>query len=178
MSGELLTSPIPEGWGALTNALRGAVRSICPAWLQAQADDLAQEAVLKLWRMGLLGEGKGGVSTSYLWRVAHSVLVDEIRRRRRRHEVSMETEAGVLERATDQPEPERQASGVEAGRAILDCLRRLQAAQRRASLLHLLEHSVPEIARLLSWPPKKAENAVYRGLAGLRRCLAEKGWEP
>ena len=33
----------------------------------------------------------------------------------------------------------------------------------------------PEVASILKWRAKTAENLVYRGLADLRRCLATKG---
>ena len=178
MTAEKTTRQIAARYETLAPALRTAVRRMCPAWLAAQADDLVQEALVKLWRMGLGGEGEREVPSSYLWRVAHSVLVDEIRRRRRRHEVPMDAEPEVTEREAERPGPERWAAGAGAGRAIRECLRGIVPPRRRAVTLHLLEHSVPEIARLLGWPEKKAENAVYRGLASLRRCLSEKGWEP
>jgi RNA polymerase sigma-70 factor (ECF subfamily) len=41
--------------------------------------------------------------------------------------------------------------------------------------MYLHGHSVAEVAALLGWRFKKAENLVYRGLADLRRCLATKG---
>lgn len=178
MTVEQTTTQVPATLDALEPVLRAAVRSICPAWLAAQADDLVQEALVKLWRLGGTGEGESTVPSSYLWRVAHSVLVDEIRRRRRRREVPTQTEPEVAEREAEQPGPERSAVGAGMGRAIRDCLRSLVPPRRRAVTLHLLEHSVPEIARLLGWEEKRAENAVYRGLAGLRRCLAKKGWKP
>lgn len=173
-----VSKQVAQSYEAVASVLRSAVRSICPPWLASGADDLVQEALVKMWRMGVLGEGGTGVPSSYVWRVAHSVLVDEIRRRRRRHEVPMEEEPQLTEVATQQPGPERQASGSEAGRAILDCLRLLAEPRRRAMTLHLLEHGVPEMADLLGWGRKKAENAVYRGLQDLRQCLQMKGWTP
>src|SRR5688572_31583035 len=44
--------------------------------------------------------------------------------------------------------------------------------------LHLQGHSVPDIGKLMSWAPKKADNLVYRGLADLRECLVSKGVKP
>jgi RNA polymerase sigma-70 factor (ECF subfamily) len=47
-----------------------------------------------------------------------------------------------------------------------------------AVALHLQGHSVPDIGKLMSWAPKKADNLVYRGLADLRECLVSKGVKP
>jgi RNA polymerase sigma-70 factor (ECF subfamily) len=50
--------------------------------------------------------------------------------------------------------------------------------RRRAVMLYLQGHSVPEAARLLGWTAKRTENLVYRGLADLRHCLRAKGHTP
>jgi RNA polymerase sigma-70 factor (ECF subfamily) len=44
--------------------------------------------------------------------------------------------------------------------------------------LYLQGHTVPETARVLDWPAKRADNLVYRGLADLRQCLLAKGLRP
>jgi len=162
----------------LRQALVAAVRASCPPWLAAQAEDLVQEAMLKLWRGGHLDEGKSPPPSSYVWRVAHSVLVDEIRRRRRRSEVPLDGEGSVMDRESEAPGPERIRAARAAARAVRECLRDLGDDARRAVGLRILGHRVREIARLLGWNDKKAENTVYRGLAALRRCLNRKGVEP
>jgi RNA polymerase sigma-70 factor (ECF subfamily) len=45
-------------------------------------------------------------------------------------------------------------------------------------VLHLQGHSLKEVGSLLGWTEKKAENLVYRALAGLRTCLVTKGIRP
>ena len=187
-SGILGTAMVPTDTGATGGAggpyrevhrvLVAAVRAACPPWLAAQAEDLVQEAMLKLWRGGHLDEGKCPPPSSYVWRVAHSVLVDEIRRRQRRREVPLEGERGVMERESEAPGPDRIASARTAAEALRECLRALGDDARRAVGLRILGHRVREIARLLGWNEKKAENTVYRGLATLRRCLGRKGVEP
>lgn len=160
----------------LRQPLAAIVRRICPAWLTAQADDLVQNALLRVHDVARR-EGNPRFGASYLWRVAHSVMIDEIRNRRRRGEVSLTDEVKKL-RVSSEPDPELRAAGRQTGLAIRECLRRLVEARRRAVTLYLLGHSVPESARLLRWSPKKTENLVYRGLADLRQCLRAKGIEP
>ncbi len=123
-------------------------------------------------------EGTFALSTSYLYKVAHSVLVDEIRRVRRRRETDLEDAPAAEPSARDQDDPERTAASREIGRGIQSCLAGLARDRRLAVTLYLQGHSVPEAARILGWPEKRTENLVYRGLAGLRACLGAKGLRP
>lgn len=164
-------------------ALVRAVRRQCPRWLSDHADDLAQAALLKIIAAADRGEGNRTLTSFYLYRVAHSALVDEIRRRQRRREVSLvddhpdDDRAGHIEPRAD-GDPERDASMQELGAAVRGCLLAMGADRRQAVMLHLQGHSVPDTARLLGWPAKRTENLVYRGLGDLRRCLTTKGHTP
>jgi RNA polymerase sigma-70 factor, ECF subfamily len=119
------------------------------------------------------------LATSYLYRVAHSALVDEIRRVRRRREEDLNDEEVDARPATRQsPDPERLAASHEVGRGIQECLSRMNPDRRLAVTLYLQGHTVPEAARILDWSGKRTENLVYRGLADLRECLMAKGMRP
>jgi len=160
--------------------LTRAVRRICPAWLADRADDLVQVAWMRVVEIQNRSEGNAGLSTFYLQRAAHSALIDEIRRRRRRQEVALDQAMVETHPAARAPEadPERAAAGRELGRAIQSCLGRLIRPRQVTVTLHLLGHSVPEAARLLGWSVKRVENLVYRGLADLRGCLELAGATP
>lgn len=120
------------------------------------------------------GEGNAPLASSYLYRVAHSALVDEIRRVRRRRETDLEDQA-VAPVAVVREDPERIAASREIGRGIVDCLARMGRDRRMAVTLYLQGHSVADAARVLEWTAKRTENLVYRGLADLRECLMAKG---
>jgi RNA polymerase sigma-70 factor (ECF subfamily) len=163
---------------ALRSQLERLVDRVCPSWLASHRDDLVQTALIRVAQVVERGEGNATFAASYLWRVAYSVTVDEIRRFRRRQETSLE-EASVAEVPDEAPrDPEAQLMGRQVGAAIRDCVRRLAPSRRAAVTLYLLGHSVPEVGRLLGWPSKRVENLVYRGVADLRRCLADKGYQP
>ncbi len=176
------TSPRPfrDELARLRAALVKAVRRACPAWLGDSADDLVQIALERVHK--LIREGNAQVSASYLRKVAYSVVVDEIRKRRRRNEVSIDPDddgqGPASELPAGAPDPENLARGREIGSAIRDCLGRLVGPRRSAVTLHLLGHTVPEIGRLLGWEGKRADNLVYRGMADLRECLESKGVRP
>ncbi|MBT3220138.1 MAG: RNA polymerase sigma factor, partial [Proteobacteria bacterium] len=165
----------PTEYAELRSRLELAVRRVCPPWLANHAEDIVQAAVIKILRRK--GEGIGELKSSYLYKVAHSVMVDEIRRLRRRKEVGMEDNfAAEVDR--QQLGPEAQAAGRELGEGILSCLGRLSTDRRRAVTLYLQGHTTPESARLLDWSPKRTENLIYRGLGELRKCLKSKGLKP
>jgi RNA polymerase sigma-70 factor, ECF subfamily len=179
------TEPRSEdsGWTALAAAMARAVRRQCPPWLSDHAQDIAQAALTKVMAAERRGEGKRPLSPFYLYRVAHSALVDEIRRRKRRAEVPLD--AGGEEEDRQPPfepagrgDPECTASFRELGSAVRDCLMCAKRERRLAVTLYLLGHSIPEAARILGWDAKRTENLVYRGLADLRQCLVGKGHRP
>lgn len=171
-----------DDYERLRSELVRAVSRICPPWLASRADDLVQVALLRVLEVRRKSEANSSISTSYLRKTAYSALIDEIRRCRRRREVSLETEEGGIDPAaetrTPQPDPEEVSAGQEVGRAIRECLAQIVRPRRLAVALHLQGHSVPDIGRLMSWAPKKADNLVYRGLADLRECLVSKGVKP
>ncbi|MEZ5283843.1 MAG: sigma factor [Vicinamibacterales bacterium] len=176
------TTQAAPDWDALSSALARAVRRQCPPWLAADADDIAQQALSKVMRSDKVGEGKPPLAPFYLYRAAHSALVDEIRRRRRRREVALDGVADDDRPAVPEPAhthtPESAASLRELGAAIRACLGGLSHDRRLAVALHLQGHTVPESARLLGWIVKRTENLVYRGMADLRACLLAKGHTP
>lgn len=164
---------------ALTAALGRVIQKVCPAWLVNHRDDLVQAAVLKVLDLRRRsGEGIDDVPSSLLYRVAHSALVDEIRRYRRRRETALDSGGVAVEQSGRVRDPEALAAGRETGRAIRGCLGRMKRERRRAVTLYLQGNSVPESALALGWDRKRTENLVFRGLRNLRDCLTKKGIRP
>lgn len=173
----VVSSPSDQEVAELRRQLERAVSRTCPRWLAAEADDLVQNALLRLMEIWRRREGEAQFSTFYLRRAAYSVVVDEIRRRRRRGEVSLEPEAEGEEpaRPSREPDPETVSASRELGREISECLGRLVRPRRLATTLHLQGHRIREVGELMGWTEKKAENLIYRGLSDLRSCLHERG---
>ena len=172
-----------QRWATLRAAMVRAVRRQCPAWLSADVEDIAQMAVAKVMTAQQVSEGNSPLPTSYLYKVAHSALVDEIRRRRRRREEALELngpagEPGRVREPVTSSNPESDARLQELGSAVRACLLAIKRERRLAVMLYLQQHTVPEAARLLGWTAKRTENLVYRGLADLRQCLLAKGHRP
>ncbi len=158
--------------------LERAVQKVCPRWLADHSEDLVQVALMKVMEIQRKSEGNREFKASYLWKVAYSALVDEIRRHRRRQEAPLEDDGWDGGPATGSPGPDRHTAAREVAAGIGECLERLVRPRRLAVVLHLQGHSVPDAAKLLDWGNKRTENLVYRGLADLRACLDQKGLKP
>jgi len=180
-------SPVPlalssaPGTGAtvpavLMERLAQAVRRVCPAWLSSERDDLVQIALVKILERERRTGTQQQLEKAYLYRVAHSVLVDEIRSRRRRREEPLgEQPDGEREVRTT---PEQQVASHELGRQIHECLQEIKRERRLALALRLQGYSVSECADQLGWQHKQTENLVHRGMADLRRLLEARGVKP
>ena len=166
----------------LRETLHSAVANSCRGPLAPYLDDIVQEALLRILkklsenRHAL--EGNDPLSASYLWKVAHSCLVDEIRKRERRPEdaVGDVTKTGHL--GSPAPGPDRHLDSKALRMELEDCLSELAENRRRAVVLHLIGHSIPETAEILGWEEKRTDNFTYRGRMDLRRCLERKGLTP
>src|SRR5882757_7834851 len=64
--------------------LRRALQRLCPAELLPEREDLVQAALVKLLEIRGRAEQEGPLPASYLWQVAYTTAMDELRRRRRR----------------------------------------------------------------------------------------------
>ena len=158
-----------------------AVLHVCPRWLAGEAEDVAQNALIKVVEiLKKRSDRNRDIPSSYLSRVAYSVTVDAIRSRRqgRLREVPMDEKVDrELIRASD-PGPERCSQGAELIRTVRECMGKMVKPRRLAAMLYIQGHTVPEIGRLMHWSGAKANNLVYRGISDLRRCLAGKGIKP
>lgn len=150
--------------------LVSAVRRACPAPMANDADDIVQEAMLRVLRADV-----DQVNQRYLHRVATCATIDALRRRR----------SARLELVADDPpepvtttDPAGALSDRQLGRSIQDCLGAQPDDRRRSLELYLLGHTVPELATILGVGAKNADNLIYRGLKVLRACLGAKGYGP
>ena len=157
------------------------MRAVCPHWLRDRTDDIVQNAVIRVLRLLEQSEGKRELAPSYLWKVAYTAMIDEVRRVHPERYESLEgavADGAPPSHASKALDPESETSGRELGAAIQSCLQTLVRPRRLAVALYLYGHGVPEAARLMGWDAKRTENLVYRGLNDMRKCLSAKGLEP
>jgi RNA polymerase sigma-70 factor (ECF subfamily) len=160
----------------LRAVLERALARACPSSLAGEREDLAQRAMVRLLELQARRGEEAVTAASYVWRTAYSVVIDELRRRRRDRAVPLDDDAPDEVPASRTPEDDRATR--EAGRALRGCLATLAEPRRIAVMLHLQGHVRSQGAALVGWPVKRFENLVYRGLAELRLCLESKGVKP
>ncbi|MEO1000201.1 MAG: RNA polymerase sigma factor [Pseudomonadota bacterium] len=133
----------------------------------AEAEDVAQEALLRLWRIAPdWRPGEARIST-WLYRVATNLATDRLRRRR-----------GVGLDAAPEPADEAPAvlDGLAAGErvaAIRRAVADLPERQRLAiELRHFEELGNPEIAEIMETSVEAVESLLARGRRRLAAALA------
>lgn len=161
----------------LRRRVAAAVATLFPRLSLADREDVVQSTMVRL--LEALARAPGGsLNATYVWRTAHSVVLDEMQRARRRFEVATAPEdlGDASPRAPSNPESD--ASLAQLRRAVRACFGTLAPERRRAVALHWFGYEPRETARLLGWTAKRAANLCYRGLADLRACVAAKGFAP
>lgn len=164
-------------WDRFQGELARAVERVCPRWLKDQQEDLVQSALIRVIEIVQRGDGERDVASAYLWRVAHNAVVDEIRRRGRWQQVSIEDQVGPAAPLSTLPSPEQHYAGQQIHRAVRACLGHLVPSRKVAVTLYTLGHRASQIADRMDWSHKRAKNLIYRGLADMRRCLTKKGFQ-
>lgn len=131
---------------------------------QTEAEDVTQEAMLRLWKIAPdWRSGEAKVST-WLYRVASNLCTDRLRKRRG---VGLD-EAPEIE--DDGLSAEEQMIQADRGKALNIAMERLPDRQRLAlTLRHFQELSNPEIAGVLETSVEAVESLLSRG----RRALAK-----
>ena len=137
---------------------------------RAEAEDIAQEAMLRLWRFAPEWRPGEAQVTTWLYRVATNLATDRLRQRQRRRADPID---GAPEPADDRPGAVQ--GMIEADRmAALDAaLAQLPERQRQAVVLRHIEGlSNPEIAEILSVGGEAVESLTARGKRALAALLA------
>ncbi|WP_323007557.1 RNA polymerase sigma factor [Pseudorhodobacter sp.] len=146
---------------------------------RAEAEDVAQEAMLRLWRIApewRTGEAK--VST-WLYRVVTNLCTDRLRSKTRRRAVGLDDAPDVADGAKS-----AEATMVETERmtALTAALGTLPDRQRQAVVLRHIEGlSNPEIAEVMEIGVEAVESLTARGKRALAAVMAgrraELGYE-
>lgn len=136
----------------------------------AEGEDVAQEAILKLWRNAAAWR-PDGLITGQLWRIAYNDCMDRLRRRKR-HATEIDADA-AYRAADDRVNPETSAFGREVGNAVSGAFEKLPDRQRAALLAQLDGRKGEEIAAMLDVSAEAVESLLARARRALRLELSE-----
>ncbi|SMY08755.1 RNA polymerase sigma factor [Flavimaricola marinus] len=134
---------------------------------QAEAEDVAQEAMMRLWKIAPeWRQGEARVST-WLYRVTANLCTDRLRKRRT---VPLDAVAEPLD---DTDSVADQIQGRSRLKALADALASLPDRQAQAvSLRHLEGLSNPDIAAIMDISTEAVESLTARGKRALAAVLA------
>lgn len=139
------------------------------------AADASQEAFISAYKA--LHRFRGGSFKSWLMRIVTNACYDELRRRKRRPQSSLDQivesyESSPLLVSKSQPGPEETSQWSETVEAISRCLDELPDEQRVATVLRDVEgYEYSEIAEIMASTLGTVKSRLSRARAKLRDCL-------
>lgn len=142
-----------------------------------RAEDLAQEALLKIARNLQSFHGKSSLKT-WIYQVAANCFRSRLRRKRLDTR-SFDRQDGVPEARDDRAGPEDRAYGSELQGKLSEALADLPMAFREAVVLRDVEGlSYAEIARVAGCRLGTVRSRIARGREALRQALSEQEAQP
>src|SRR5262249_8972528 len=134
----------------------------------AEAEDVAQEAMLRLWQMAGRWREDAPVG-AWLYRGAHNLAIHRIRRR----PPTLDVDA-ALDPADPAPAPAARPGQRERKAAVEQAIAALPERQRTAiTLVHTLEMGNIEAAAAMGISVEALESLLSRGRRALRAALLE-----
>jgi RNA polymerase sigma-70 factor, ECF subfamily len=141
-----------------------------------EGQDLAQETFIRVFAKRREYQANGKFST-WLWRIALNLCYDQLRRRQRRQESSLEivgeeTNCALEAVATAEPAPDTSLAMRERGELVRRALMQLSETYRTVLVLrHYEDLKFREIAEVLGVPEGTVKSRMVEALAQMSRLL-------
>ncbi len=170
-----------EAFNQLVSAYQDQVYNLCLRMLGSQqpAEDVTQETFISAFKS--MSKMRGPSVKSWLLRVASNACIDELRRRQRHPQISIDYRRDSDDTETsfdlpdDVPGPEQLALRQEVRSALQAELQELPAGQRLAVVLCDIEGlAYEEIAAAMGTSVGTVKSRISRGRARLREALQKK----
>jgi RNA polymerase sigma-70 factor (ECF subfamily) len=158
--GRLYDLVAPRVYGLIRRVLRDP----------AQAEEVAQEVLVEVWRTAARFDATRGSATAWVFTIAHRRAVDRVRSEQAAADRTMR--AGVASVETPYDVVADEVSGRLERQQVRSCLDTLTELQRQAvTLAYYQGHSYPQVAELLNAPLPTIKTRMRDGLIRLRDCL-------
>jgi len=136
----------------------------------SQAEEVAQEVFLEIWRRASRFDSHKGSATSWIMTLTHARSVDRVRSAQAATDRELKVAQGSTERDVDSV-----VEAVEASferKAVQRCLGTLTELQRESiTLAYYSGYTYREVAELLTAPLPTIKTRLRDGLIRLRDCL-------
>ncbi|AEV82236.1 RNA polymerase sigma factor SigK [Actinoplanes sp. SE50] len=158
--GRLYDLVAPRVYGLIRRVLRDP----------AQAEEVAQEVLVEVWRTAARFDPARGSATAWVFTIAHRRAVDRVRAEQSASDRTIRAGAAALDTPYDAVADE--VSGRLERQQVRRCLDVLTELQRQAvTLAYYQGHSYPQVAELLKTPLPTVKTRMRDGLIRLRDCL-------
>ena len=136
----------------------------------AQAEEVAQEVLVEVWRMAARFDSSRGSATAWIFTIAHRRAVDRVRAEQASADRTMKV--GIASVETPYDEVVDEVAGRLERQQVRRCMDDLTELQRQAvTLAYYQGHSYREVADLLEAPLPTVKTRMRDGLIRLRDCL-------
>jgi RNA polymerase sigma-70 factor (ECF subfamily) len=138
----------------------------------AQAEEIAQEALIRVWRHALTFDARRGSVSSWVLTITRNLAIDVLRKKGA--EPCPPNSALLLDQPAQEPALDEAASVMDEAARVRTALARIPVEQRRALVLAVFyAYTAREISAAEAIPLGTAKSRIRLGLTKVRSLLAE-----